>query len=131
MSHQYARGVRLRLTVPKAKTIHARTKLVMQITRRIHGLEAERKRLHAREAAIRKELAAQRRGLQIALQAADTVIDTPDEPTVRQTGCKHCGQDIEGSAPFPAGEWTDRGGNSHCPTPEGDAGQVHEPEPER
>lgn len=45
----------------------------------------------------------------------------------RQTACKHCGQDIENFAPYLAGEWRDRGNNPTCPTPEGDAGQKHEP----
>jgi hypothetical protein len=45
----------------------------------------------------------------------------------RQTACKHCGQDIENLYPYRRGEWRDRGNNSHCPTPEGDAGQIHQP----
>jgi len=47
--------------------------------------------------------------------------------TCRQLGCKHCGQDIENFYPYPKRQWRDRGNNTHCPTPEGDAGQVHEP----
>lgn len=50
-----------------------------------------------------------------------------ETPAVRQTACKHCGQDIEGIAPFVVGEWRDRGNNTHCPTPAGDAGQLHAP----
>jgi hypothetical protein len=34
---------------------------------------------------------------------------------VRQTGCRHCNQDIEGFYPYRKGEWRDRGGNSECP----------------
>ncbi len=63
--------------------------------------------------------------------AHDLLIDVGAEPeqddTCRQTACVHCGQDIEGLSPFPAGEWRDRGNNTTCPTPEGDAGQHHEP----
>lgn len=51
--------------------------------------------------------------------------------SVRHMSCRHCGQDIEGISPFRRGEWRDRGNNTHCPTPEGDAGQVHEPFIER
>ena len=47
--------------------------------------------------------------------------------TVIHTACKHCDQDIEGIAPFNYGEWRDRGNNRHCPTKQGDAGQLHEP----
>lgn len=50
---------------------------------------------------------------------------------VRQTSCRHCGQDIEGYAPYRRGEWRDRGNNWHCPTPAGDKGQVHAPVKER
>jgi len=46
---------------------------------------------------------------------------------VRQTTCRHCGQDIENFSPYRRGEWRDRGNNPTCPTPEGDAGQVHAP----
>ena len=46
---------------------------------------------------------------------------------VIQATCKHCGQDIENFAPYRKGEWRDRGNNTHCPTPEGDAGQVNQP----
>lgn len=46
---------------------------------------------------------------------------------VRQTTCIHCGQDIENAHPFRPGTWRDRGSNTHCPTPAGDAGQLHEP----
>lgn len=42
---------------------------------------------------------------------------------VRQTGCKHCGLDIEGFRPFPKGEWRDRGNNTHC----NDAKHSHAP----
>lgn len=51
--------------------------------------------------------------------------------SVRQTSCRHCGQDIENISPFRRGEWRDRGNNTHCPTPEGDAGQLHAPYIER
>ena len=34
---------------------------------------------------------------------------------VRQTSCRHCGQDIEGFSPYRRGEWRDRGNNTHCP----------------
>jgi hypothetical protein len=57
---------------------------------------------------------------------SDEGIDAPGE--VRQTSCEHCGQDIENTAPFPDGQWRDRGSNTHCPNPAGDAGQVHAPE---
>jgi hypothetical protein len=56
-----------------------------------------------------------------------------EEPEMaRHTTCRHCGQDIEGirpapGAPYPAGEWRDRGNNTTCPNDAGDAGQVHEP----
>lgn len=50
-----------------------------------------------------------------------------EEPEVIQTSCDYCGQDIEGIKPFPYGEWRDRGSNTTCPTPEGDAGRKHEP----
>lgn len=52
-----------------------------------------------------------------------TMIDT----TVIHTACRHCGQDIEGIAPYPVGDWRDRGNNWTCPTPEGDAGLRHAP----
>ncbi len=48
---------------------------------------------------------------------------------VRQTACKHCGQDIENFSPYRAGEWRDRGNNTTCPTAAGDAGQKHQPIP--
>lgn len=35
---------------------------------------------------------------------------------VRQTACRHCGQDIEGVAPYRKGEWRDRGNNTTCPS---------------
>lgn len=41
---------------------------------------------------------------------------------VRQTACRHCGQDIEGFSPWPQGEWRDRGNNTHC-----DDGKLHAP----
>lgn len=43
---------------------------------------------------------------------------------VRQTACRHCGQDIENFAPYRRGEWRDRGNNSHCPD---DSGRLHAP----
>lgn len=49
------------------------------------------------------------------------------EETVRHTSCRHCGQDIEGIAPFPLGEWRDRGNNRTCPTSKGDEGLRHAP----
>lgn len=48
----------------------------------------------------------------------------------RHTACKLCGQDIEqtiAGGKYRKGEWRDRGNNTHCPTAEGDAGQLHEP----
>lgn len=72
-------------------------------------------------------------GLGITLPDAASYDDETDDesdddaPEVTQTACRHCGQDIEGIEPYPAGEWRDRGNNTHCPTPAGDAGQVHEP----
>lgn len=45
-------------------------------------------------------------------------------PAVRQTACRHCGQDIEGWAPYRAGEWRDRGNNTHCPNA---SGRLHAP----
>lgn len=44
--------------------------------------------------------------------------------TCRHTSCRHCGQDIEGFAPYRKGEWRDRGNNTHCPD---DSGKVHAP----
>lgn len=49
-------------------------------------------------------------------------------PEVRQTACRHCGQDIEGFRPFPAGEWRDRGNNRTCPD---GSGRKHAPTPNR
>lgn len=46
---------------------------------------------------------------------------------VKQTTCRHCGQDIENLWPYRNKEWRDRGNNRHCPTPEGDAGLYHAP----
>ena len=46
-------------------------------------------------------------------------------PTVRQTVCRHCGQDIEGHAPFNRATWRDRGNNTHCAS-----GAQHTPVPE-
>lgn len=54
---------------------------------------------------------------------------------VIHTACKHCGQDIEGVVDTSKAiyefegesEWRDRGNNTHCPTPAGDAGQKHQP----
>lgn len=34
---------------------------------------------------------------------------------VRQTACRHCGQDIENFSPYRKGEWRDRGNNTTCP----------------
>ena len=31
------------------------------------------------------------------------------------TTCRHCNQDIEGSAPYRRGEWRDRGNSTTCP----------------
>lgn len=33
----------------------------------------------------------------------------------KHTTCRHCGQDIEGFAPYRRGEWRDRGNNGTCP----------------
>jgi len=46
---------------------------------------------------------------------------------VRQTACRYCGQDIENISPYRAGQWRDRGNNSHCPTVAGDRGLKHTP----
>jgi hypothetical protein len=46
---------------------------------------------------------------------------------VKQTSCRYCEQDIENFAPYRAGEWRDRGNNTHCPTVEGDKGLQHAP----
>ena len=46
-----------------------------------------------------------------------------DDDAVRQTCCANCDLDIEGFAPYTAGEWRDRGNNTHCPS--GD--MVHRP----
>ena len=72
---QFERGVRLQLgdRTTKDRPIETREKLVILITRKIHRLEAERKRLKAREKAIKQELAAQRRGLRIALQGGEDI----------------------------------------------------------
>jgi hypothetical protein len=51
--------------------------------------------------------------------------DDDDGPRVRQTTCKHCGQDIEGVAPFRRGEWRDRGNNWTCP--DSKRGRKHAP----
>lgn len=73
---QFERGVRLKVGERKtAGPIETREKLVMLITRKIHRLEAERKRIKARLKAIQKELAAQRRGLRIALQGGEDIED--------------------------------------------------------
>lgn len=46
-----------------------------------------------------------------------TEADADDEDTgARHTSCKHCDLNIEGLAPYPAGEWRDRGNNTTCPT---------------
>lgn len=51
--------------------------------------------------------------------------------TVRHTTCRHCGQDIEGFAPWRKGEWRDRGNNATCPQPlagyPGKSGMIHAP----
>lgn len=46
---------------------------------------------------------------------------------VRQTSCRYCGQDIENFSPYKRGEWRDRGNNTTCASPAGDAGQLHAP----
>lgn len=61
-------------------------------------------------------------------RAADKLRDMrgssqPNSP-VRQTSCRHCGQDIEGFKPYRKGEWRDRGNNTHCPD---DSGKIHAP----
>lgn len=50
-----------------------------------------------------------------------------DTPAARHTVCRHCALDIEGIAPYLVGEWRDRGNNTHCPRPEGESAQLHEP----
>ena len=59
----------------------------------------------------------------------DVRITTREAPVgkARQTACRHCGQDIENMSPYRKGEWRDRGNNTHCPTPAGDAGLKHAP----
>jgi hypothetical protein len=52
--------------------------------------------------------------------------------SVRQTCCRHCGQDIEGLFPYRRGEWRDRGNNPTCPHPlqgfpGGPEGTLHAP----
>lgn len=44
---------------------------------------------------------------------------------IRQTSCRHCGQDIEGFSPYRKGEWRDRGNNTECPYPA--EGKTHAP----
>jgi hypothetical protein len=51
--------------------------------------------------------------------------DGDDAPQFRHTTCKHCGQDIEGKAPFTRGEWRDRGNNRTCP--DSKRGRKHAP----
>jgi hypothetical protein len=41
---------------------------------------------------------------------------------VRQTSCRHCGQDIENFFPYRRGEWHDRGNNPTC-----NDGKTHAP----
>ncbi len=50
------------------------------------------------------------------IEAARAALLPPaEEPrTVIHTACRHCGLDIEGHAPFPEGEWRDRGNNTQC-----------------
>lgn len=52
--------------------------------------------------------------------------ESQEEPTVRQTACRHCDLDIENFAPFKRGEWSDRGGNRRC----NDGKHQHAPVPE-
>jgi hypothetical protein len=40
---------------------------------------------------------------------------TEEDSGVRHTSCRKCELDIEGFAPYPAGEWRDRGNNATCP----------------
>lgn len=49
----------------------------------------------------------------------------PEAPGCIQTSCDYCGHDIENLAPFPAGQWMDRGGNYTC-----DGTRPHAPTPE-
>lgn len=50
-----------------------------------------------------------------------------ERETVKQTTCRHCGQDIEGFAPFDARtDWRDRGNNQTCPSGPR-AGERHQP----
>jgi hypothetical protein len=66
---QYARGVRKRVGAkPTPGPAEQRERLVLQITRKIHTLTAERAKLARRLKDIAKELKGQRRGLKIALQ---------------------------------------------------------------
>ena len=77
-----------------------------------------RRRIADRETGARKRL-------ERIIKARNARVSSTDK--VRQTCCKHCGQDIEAFSPFPCGEWRDRGNNTHCPNAAGDAGQCHEP----
>ena len=47
------------------------------------------------------------------------------EPGCIHKSCDHCELDIEGMAPYPDGEWRDRGNNTHCPD-----GRWHTPQKE-
>jgi hypothetical protein len=72
---QYARGVRKRVGVkPTPGPAEQRERLVLQITRKIHTLTAERAKLARRQKEIAKELKGQRRGLRIALQGDDGIM---------------------------------------------------------
>jgi hypothetical protein len=44
---------------------------------------------------------------------------------IRQTTCKHCGQDIEGY--IGGKDWRDRGNNRQCPPYEGDDREIVTP----
>lgn len=50
------------------------------------------------------------------------------EPGARHTSCRYCELDIEGIAPYPKGEWRDRGNNRTCPHGP-NKGKLHAPVP--
>jgi hypothetical protein len=43
-----------------------------------------------------------------------TLQPTEEDSGVKHTSCRKCELDIEGFAPYPAGEWRDRGNNATC-----------------
>lgn len=57
----------------------------------------------------------------------ELLVNGLEEETVRQTGCKHCGLDIENISPYPEGEWRDRGNNTECPVGASESPRKHAP----